>query len=91
MSFQAGKTDEFLAIFHSAKEQIRAMPGCRYLSLHRDHHHAHVFYTLSKWDSQEALDGYRQTELFASTWAATRVLFDDKPQAHSLEEEVVLD
>ena len=90
MSFIPEKKDDFLEIFHGAKNQIRAMKGCQYLSLHRDYHHINVYYTLSKWDSQEALDQYRHSELFKTTWEATKKCFHEKAQAYSLKKEVEL-
>lgn len=85
MSFAPEHTATFESIFAASKEKIRARKGCVYLSLHRDHHHSNVYYTVSKWHSQEDLDAYRHSELFISTWAKTKVLFNDKPSAHSLE------
>jgi len=87
MSFIPEKTDDFLEIFSQSKHKIRARKGCLYLSLHKDYHASGVFYTLSKWESQENLDEYRESELFKTTWAATKKLFNDKPKAHSLVEQ----
>jgi quinol monooxygenase YgiN len=85
MHFEASKTEAFIEIFNTSKNAIRNMPGCMYLSLHRDHADANVFYTLSKWDSDADLQNYRNSELFAGTWAATKALFAGKPQAWSLD------
>ncbi|MFY0605961.1 MAG: antibiotic biosynthesis monooxygenase [Cyclobacteriaceae bacterium] len=85
MSFQEDKVNDFLKVFNKAKHHIRQMPGCSYLSLHRDNHQSHIYYTLSHWDDQAFLDNYRESELFKSTWKATKQLFNDKPQAYSLE------
>lgn len=43
-------------------------------------------FTLSHWESEENLEQYRQSELFKSTWAKTKVLFREKAQAWTLEE-----
>lgn len=85
MSFAPEHTATFEAVFSESKSRIRASAGCEYLSLHRDHHHSNVYYTVSKWKSQADLDRYRNSQLFANTWAKTKPLFNDKPQAHSLE------
>ena len=45
-----------------------------------------VFFTFSVWESAAHLDAYRNSKLFAETWAATKALFADKPQAWSMEE-----
>ena len=86
----AEKTQEFEDIFEESKQKIRAREGCQYLSLHRDHQNKHVYYTVSKWNSQEDLDAYRHSKLFRSTWAKTKALFADKPSAHSLDQLVEL-
>ncbi len=90
MSFNEDAVEDFLTIFNNSKHLIRQRKGCEYLSLHRDYHTPNVFYTVSKWNSQNELDEYRESELFAKTWAATKKLFNDKPQAHSLVEQEII-
>ncbi|MGA0557774.1 putative quinol monooxygenase [Larkinella sp. VNQ87] len=85
MTFQEGKTGDFLAIFERSKRQIRAFPGCCHLELLRDRDQPAVFVTYSHWESPEALEQYRQSELFRTTWADTKVLFAERPAAFSLE------
>ena len=91
MVFIKEKTQEFEAIFEESKLKIRAREGCQYLSLHRDHHLANVYYTVSKWNSQEDLDAYRHSDLFRTTWAKTKALFTEKPSAYSLDQLVELE
>lgn len=76
-------TDAFLAIFNASKHKIRAFDGCSHLELWQDVEQKNIFTTYSHWISAEALENYRQSDLFKSTWAATKVLFADKPQAFS--------
>ncbi len=84
MEFQPEKVSDFLAIFNQSKQQIRIFQGCEYLALHTDATNPHVRYTYSKWESEEALNLYRNSPLFTQTWAATKALFAAKPQAFSL-------
>lgn len=84
MEFQPEKLADFLAIFEKSKQRIRNFSGCQYLALHTDAQNPNVRYTYSKWESEAALDVYRNSELFATTWANTKVLFAAKPQAFSL-------
>jgi heme-degrading monooxygenase HmoA len=42
-------------------------------------------FTVSIWESEDDLNAYRNSELFENTWAKTKVLFNDKPEAWSLE------
>jgi len=73
----------FLARFDESAAEIRAFPGCRRLELWRDTEAEAVFTTLSHWDGPAALERYRESDLFATTWAAVKPLFAGRPQAHS--------
>ena len=44
-----------------------------------------MFFTYSYWEAQENLDSYRQSDLFKNVWAKTKILFNDKPQAWSVD------
>ena len=85
MTFQPDKCEDFLAIFESSKDRIRAFEGCHHLELWRGRHPDNVFMTYSHWSDEEALEAYRQSPLFAATWARTKALFADRPQAWSLD------
>ncbi|GAB3174345.1 putative quinol monooxygenase [Telluribacter humicola] len=84
MTFQPDKTEEFRLIFENSKHKIRARPGCQYLELWQDLHQPYVFVTHSHWESEEALNSYRDSDLFKDTWSRTKALFADKPQAFSV-------
>jgi len=90
MTFQEDKVEEFLKVFESSREQIRAMHGCLYLELMRDVNQPSVFMTHSHWVSEDDLNNYRDSELFKSVWAKTKPLFADKPLAFSVESVVVV-
>jgi len=85
MTFAPDAVDDFLARFEASAPQIRAYPGCRHLELWRDLDEAAVLTTYSHWDDPQALESYRQSELFRKTWAAVTPLFADRPRAHSYE------
>lgn len=86
MTFQAEKVVDFLTVFERSKQQIRAFPGCRHLELMRDLDQPTVYVTYSHWDSPDALERYRHSELFRTTWAVTKPLFADRPVAFSVEQ-----
>lgn len=86
MSFKKEEVKTFLEIFDGSKEKIRAFTGCEYLSLHQDHHHPNVYYTISRWENQAKLEEYRKSALFQATWTKTKLLFNDKPLAYSLDQ-----
>jgi len=83
MTFQEDKLEAFQTIFNNSKYLIRSFPGNQYLQLLSDPDQPNVRMTYSLWDSADALDAYRQSDLFRSTWAATKVLFAEKPIAFS--------
>ena len=71
--------------FEHNKHKIRAFSGCKFLELYRDINEPSTFFTYSYWDTQEALDNYRQSDLFKSVWAKTKILFNVKPEAWSVD------
>lgn len=85
MTFQPERCAEFEAIFENSKDRIRAFPGCEHLELWRCRQPENVYMTYSHWQDEAALDAYRHSGLFQATWAKTKRLFDDKPEAWSLE------
>lgn len=84
MEFTEDTLTAFEQLFDTYKSQIRRRPGCRSLQLHRDADHPWVRYTYSVWDNASDLESYRQSELFAEVWPATKQLFGGKPRAYSL-------
>jgi len=90
MSFEPSKVEEFLGHFETHKKQIRAFVGCQLLELYRDRNQKHVFFTYSFWDSEDHLENYRQSELFKNVWSKTKPLFNDKPEAWTVDKVVSL-
>lgn len=85
MSFHSEKIEKFLANFDEKKEYIRKSPGCRLLELYRDKTNPDIFFTYSYWETEEDLENYRNSELFKGVWAKTKILFNDKPVAWSVD------
>ena len=84
MTFRPEVVDAFLdEVFRPSAPRIRAFPGCRHLELWRDARYPNILTTFSQWDDVEALDHYRESELFRSTWARTTPMFAAPPVAHS--------
>lgn len=84
MEFQPDKLQDFDQIFLESRDKIAAFPGCHHVEMCKDPALEHVRYTFSKWAGPEALEAYRRSELFRTTWARTKVLFSGKPNAYSL-------
>jgi quinol monooxygenase YgiN len=83
MTFKPEKVPEFQDIFNRSKKQIRNFPGCQHLELHGDYTHGNIFATYSIWQDQNALDNYRNSDLFKQVWSQTKVLFEKNPIAFS--------
>ena len=81
LTFQPERVTDFQTIFEESKEKIAAFEGCQYLELLREKSKGNIFFTYSFWESEEALNNYRHSELFQTTWAKTKLLFSDKPEA----------
>jgi hypothetical protein len=85
MSFKKEKIDDFLINFNKNKEKIKKMKGCERLDLYQDKKEPSIFFTYSHWNSEEDLENYRKSELFKSVWAKTKLMFNDRPLAWSVD------
>ncbi len=83
MTFKEEAIADFQRVFEDSRNLIRAFPGNHHVELLQDVHDPRIFFTYSLWESEEALNAYRHSELFENTWAKTKVLFADKPAAWS--------
>ena len=86
MTFEHDKINQFLSIFEDTKAQIRQFQGCTHLELWQDQDDPRIFFTHSQWESADALESYRNSDLFKSTWRETKQLFAEKPQAWSVQQ-----
>ena len=84
MTFKPEHVQDFKDLFHKTKDLIAAAEGCKHLELLQDTDNECVFFTFSIWEDPSFLEQYRNSDLFLSVWAKTKVLFDAKPQAWSL-------
>lgn len=84
MEFEQAKVDTFLTLFNSTRDKIAHFEGCLKLDLLPSADMPNLFFTYSIWKSEEHLETYRNSELFKQTWAKTKILFSNKPEAWSL-------
>jgi quinol monooxygenase YgiN len=81
MEFRPDKVEDFKLIFKTSCSKIRARKGCRHVELLQDVKNPALFFTFSVWEEEADLNAYRESELFAKVWAATKALFNAKPEA----------
>lgn len=86
MSFKPEHINDFKAIFETNWKFIKGFEGCSHVELLQDKDNPSVFFTYSIWDHPSSLEKYRQSELFGRVWGSTKILFNDKPQAWSVEQ-----
>jgi heme-degrading monooxygenase HmoA len=91
MSFHEENISAFLENFELMKIHIRNAPGNRFLELYQDKNNPSILFTYSYWETEEDLENYRKSELFDEVWTFTKKLFNDKPEAWSVDKLVTLE
>jgi heme-degrading monooxygenase HmoA len=84
MTFQEGKSLEFLEVFKASADLIRQFPGCIHLELWESVESPDIYFTYSLWVTSEALNHYRFSDLFKETWSKTKILFSTPPVVWSM-------
>ena len=90
MSFAKENIPAFLENFELMKDKIRNAPGNRLLELYQDKNNQCIFFTYSYWETEEDLENYKKSELFNEVWTFTKKLFNEKPEAWSVDKLVSL-
>lgn len=90
MSFHKENIQKFLENFDSIKEKIRGAEGNRFLELYQDKNNPCIFFTYSYWETEDDLENYRKSALFDEVWTFTKKLFNEKPEAWSVDKVVSL-
>ncbi|MFO7719594.1 MAG: antibiotic biosynthesis monooxygenase family protein [Gillisia sp.] len=85
MGFNPESIEAFLENFEANKSKIRNFEGCLFLELYRDKNQPNQFFTYSYWEDESALENYRNSNLFKGLWADTKVFFNQKPEAWSVD------
>lgn len=83
MTLHPEARDAFLERFDASASKIRAFPGCTHLELWQGARFPNILTTYSHWESLEALERYRRSDLFRETWENVKSLFAAPPVAHS--------
>ena len=86
MKFEPENVSTFINIFTTNKEKILTFDGCHSVKLVRDINAHNIFFTLSIWDSENALNKYRESKTFKDIWSKTKPLFSHKAKAWSVKE-----
>jgi quinol monooxygenase YgiN len=84
MQFTPDSKATFIDIFYKKQPFIEGFEGCHSVDLMEDEADDMVLYTFSKWDENESLQKYRNSEMFIKTWKQVKPLFASKAQTFSL-------
>ena len=91
MSFDKSNAALFLDIFNEHREQIRASEGCTFLELwHTEENDSTLFFTHSRWENEDHLNNYRDSDIFKIVWPKTKALFNASPQAWTVNNLITL-
>ena len=90
LTMRKEEVDTFKAYFSSVCETIRNQEGCTLLQAWQDINQPEIFFTYSYWETEADLENYRQSALFDEVWTFTKQLFNDKPEAWSVDKIVSL-
>lgn len=85
LSFHEENIPAFLDNFEIVKDQIRSTTGNLLLELYQDKNNKNIFFTYSYWDTEQDLENYRTSAFFNEVWSFTKKLFNDKPEAWSVD------
>jgi len=85
MNFKQEEMPNFILLFNEIKSSIAAFKGCQHLTLYKDREVENCVYTYSIWDNEEALNNYRNSDLFKKIWPETKAMFSNKAMAWSYE------
>ncbi|MFT6166380.1 MAG: quinol monooxygenase YgiN [Vicingaceae bacterium] len=86
LTFRKEEIDTFKQVLEESKELIRAFPGVLHLQMLQSADNPCIFFTYSHWENSTALENYRHSNLFKSTWAKTKILFAEKAEAWSTDQ-----
>lgn len=75
---------EFLQVVNPHIKKMERTPGCLELRLFIDSTDPDCFVTQSRWENEESLENYRNSDLFRSVWAKVKPFFSDRAEAFTL-------
>ncbi len=84
MSFELEEVEKFKSIYELNWHKIKGFEGCLHVELLQDRSSPSIFFTYSNWESEKHLNNYRDSIVFKTVWASTKVLFNQKPEAWTL-------
>lgn len=85
LTFEEDKIEQFISFFDTINVQVSRFQGCNGMRLLRDIHQPTIVFTYSYWNSEEALNQYRDSDLFGTVWPTIKQWFGAKPEAWTVD------
>lgn len=84
MTFDPARTGEFKKIFELNNHRISSFKGCESVVLLQDIKQEDIFFTYSLWKDEDALNAYRDSDIFREIWGKVKPMFREKAEAWSV-------
>lgn len=84
LTFNANYCEEFEHQFPAVRKIVENSKGCRGVQLQKAN--KQLYFTISKWDDETALNDYRKSANFQEIWSKFKANFSEKPEAWTTEE-----
>lgn len=75
------KAADFRKTFAENHHKIESFPGCKEVRLVHAKDNENTHFTISLWESEQALESYRHSELFGVIWPTVKPWFKEKAEA----------
>jgi quinol monooxygenase YgiN len=83
LSISIERIQDFQNAFKENYENIASFPGCKDVRLVVDTKNPALHFTISIWESEQAIENYRKSELFNTIWSTVKPWFSEHAQAWS--------
>jgi quinol monooxygenase YgiN len=85
LTFEEEKINDFLAFFDTINTRVSTFENCYGMRLMQDLHQPNVVFTYSNWENENALNKYRDSDLFSGVWKTIKPWFKSKAEAWTVD------
>ena len=85
LELKSNHVADFKSFVEIEKKAIIAFDGCSFLEILQDINNKNLFFSHSHWESEDALNRYRDSAFFRGNWGKVKPWFAVKSEAWSLE------
>lgn len=85
LEFHDQYLQNFLHYFDTISHVVNTFPGCTGMKLYQDVKQPSVIFTYSHWESETALENYRNSEAFGKIWPTIKPWFAGRPEAWTVQ------